>query len=519
MQIRSALRRPSSEIINYDRNRGENPRLSDKLQETNMTEKTASRGWNGMPEVIDVVNHKVKPFGLKDKLGYMFGDFGNDFFFVFTSSFLMLYYTNVLGVSAATVGTLFLVSRCVDAFTDIGMGRIVDTAKPNKHGRYRVWIKRMRLPVVIAGALLFLPFASSLGDMGKIIYIYFTYLLWGSICYTAINIPYGSMAGAITADPVQRGELSTFRSVGAALGGLLVGALVPQVIYINGHLSGTRFFMIACIFAVCAYFCYVLCYKWCTERVTIEQKDKAAEEKIPAGKLVKELFTNQALLSLIVSAIVLLVATLLASSLNMYLYNDYFHNSAAMSVAAMLQTAATLLLAPFATKIIKRWGKKEACVVSLIFACAMYALMFMMHISNPWIFCGMIFFGNLGSGMFNLMIWAFITDVIDYQEVISGERDDGTVYGVYSFSRKLGQALAGGISGYALAIVGYVVSTDGEAVTQTTNVLNNIYSFATLVPAVAYGVIALILFFWYPLNKKKIAENQRKLGLDTTAGE
>ena len=121
--------------------------------------------------------------------------------------------------------------------------------------------------------------------------------------------------------------------------------------------------------------------------------------------------------------------------------------------------------------------------------------------------------------MFNLMIWAFITDVIDYQEVISGERDDGTVYGVYSFSRKLGQALAGGISGYALAIVGYVVSTDGEAVTQTTNVLNNIYSFATLVPAVAYGVIALILFFWYPLNKKKIAENQRKLGLDTTAGE
>ena len=118
--------------------------------------------------------------------------------------------------------------------------------------------------------------------------------------------------------------------------------------------------------------------------------------------------------------------------------------------------------------------------------------------------------------MFNLMIWAFITDVIDYQEVISGEREDGTVYGIYSFARKLGQALAGGLGGYALAWIGYVTSTDGAEIVQTTGVLNGIYSVATLVPAVCYAIIALILFFWYPLSKQKIAENQRKLGLDTT---
>ena len=469
----------------------------------------------GAPVVEDVVNTTIRPFGIKDKLGYMFGDFGNDFFFMLTSSYLMIYYTNVLGVSAAMVGTLFLVSRCVDAFTDIGMGRIVDTSKPNKNGRYRVWIKRMRLPVVIAGVLLFLPFAKDLADMGKIIYIYCTYILWGSICYTAINIPYGSMAGAITADPVQRGQLSTFRSVGASLAGLLVGAIVPQIIYVNGHLSGDRFFLTACIFAVCAFICYSFCYSWCQERVTVEQKDKE-KEKIPVGKLVKELFTNQALLSIIVAAIILLVSMLLAGSMNIYLFNDYFQSPAAMSVASMIQTAATLILAPFATTIIKKWGKKEACSAALAFASVIYFLLYFMHITNPWIFCVLIFFGNMGTGLFNLMVWAFITDVIDYQEVISGERDDGTVYGIYSFARKLGQALAGGLGGYALAMIGYVTSTDGAAITQTQGVLDGIYGVATLTPAIGYALIALVLFFWYPLSKKKIAENQRKLGLDTT---
>ena len=469
----------------------------------------------GAPVVEDVVNTKMPPFGIKDKIGYMFGDFGNDFFFILVSSYLMLYYTNILGVSAATVGTLFLVARCVDAFTDIGMGRIVDTSKPNKNGRYRVWIKRMRLPVVIAGVLIFLPFARDLGDMGKIIFIYFTYILWGSFCYTGINIPYGSMAGAITADPVERGQLSTFRSVGAALAGLLVGAIVPQVIYINGHLSGDRFFIVACVFAVLAYICYTFCYNWTHERVVIEQKDEG-KEKVSAGTMVKELFSNRALLSIIVAAIVLLVSMLLASSMNIYLYNDYFKSPAAMSVASMLSTAATLILAPFATTIIKKWGKKEASACALAFASVIYFLLYFMHVSNPWLFCVLIFFGNLGTGMFNLMIWAFITDVIDYQEVISGEREDGTVYGIYSFARKLGQALAGGLGGYALAWIGYVTSTDGAEIVQTTGVLNGIYSVATLVPAVCYAIIALILFFWYPLSKQKIAENQRKLGLDTT---
>lgn len=148
-----------------------------------------------------------RKFGFRDKIGYMFGDFGNDFFFMLASTFLMVFYTKVLGISAMAVGTLFLVARCVDAFTDITMGHIVDTAKPAKDGKFRPWIRRMCVPVVVAGVLMFNPFIADKSMTFKMVYIYLTYLFWGSICYTGINIPYGSMASGITAEPIERGQL------------------------------------------------------------------------------------------------------------------------------------------------------------------------------------------------------------------------------------------------------------------------------------------------------------------------
>ena len=216
-----------------------------------------------------------QPFGIKDKIAYMCGDFGNDFFFILISQFLMVFYTSVLGINAGVVGTLFLVARFVDAFTDIGMGRIVDSSKPGKEGRYRPWIRRMRIPVILAGVLVFIPWVANLPYALKIVYIFVTYILWGSFCYTAINIPYGSMASAISTDPVERAQLSTFRSVGAALAGVIVGFVAPMIVYVkdeagNQVLVGERMFILSLIFAVCAFICYTICYKWSTERVVTE---------------------------------------------------------------------------------------------------------------------------------------------------------------------------------------------------------------------------------------------------------
>ena len=460
---------------------------------------------------------KSKPFGLKDKVGYMCGDIGNDFFFALVGSFLTIFYTNVLGISGFIVGTLFLTARCVDAFTDIGMGRIVDICKPTKEGRYRPWIRRMRLPVVLAGILLFIPWVKDLPMAFKIVYIFATYILWGSICYTGINIPYGSMASAITDDPGHRSSLSTFRSVGASLAAALVGFITPMIIYVkdeSGHdvASGERFFILACVFAVLAFIAYTICYHWSTERISIAPKktEGAPAQKRSAGQFIKDFVSNRALVSLIVAAIILLLASMLTGTMNTYLFQDYFKSPAAMSIAGALTTLCTLVLAPFASMITQKFGKKEASSAALLLAAAIYAILFVIRLDNPWVFCAFMFFGNMGSGMFNLMIWAFIADIIDYQYVTTGSSDGGTLYGVYSFARKLGQALAGGLGGFVIGAIGYQSSTGGAAIQQTEAVTNAIYSVATGVPAAGYFIIALILIFWYPLSAKKLEEIRQK---------
>ena len=213
-----------------------------------------------------------RPFGFRDKLGYLFGDFGNDFTFIFAGSYLTLFYTDVLGVSAGLVGVLFVVARCVDAFTDVGMGRLVDTLPPSRGGRFRPWILRVCVPVALASVLMYLYFARSWPYAGKVAYMFATYIFWGSICYTAINIPYGSMASVLSADAGERASLSTFRSVGAMLANLIIAAATPLFLFRTAA-DGTqtvipeRFTLIAVVYGVCAVACYLLCDALCRERV------------------------------------------------------------------------------------------------------------------------------------------------------------------------------------------------------------------------------------------------------------
>ena len=227
---------------------------------------------------------KTTPFGMRDKVGYMFGDFANDFTFILSSSFLMKFYTDVMGVSAGVVGMIMMIARFVDAFTDVTMGQIVDRSKPTKDGKFRPWLKRMCGPVAIAS---FLIFQSGLAGMSygfKVAWLFVTYILWGSIFYTSVNIPYGSMASAISADPKDRAELSTWRTIGSTLAGLVIGVGTPMVAYVtvNGQtvLSGSRMTIIAGVFSVCAILCYLLCFNLVRERVDVP----ANNSKMDIGK-------------------------------------------------------------------------------------------------------------------------------------------------------------------------------------------------------------------------------------------
>lgn len=457
-------------------------------------------------------NNKVRPFGMRDKIGYMFGDFGNDFTFIFASSFLMVFYTKVLGISGAMVGTLFLLARVVDAFTDITMGRIVDSVKPARDGRFRCWVRRMCGPVAIASFLMYQSAMAGAPMALKVVYMYVTYLLWGSVFYTSINIPYGSMASAITDKPDERTALSTFRTVGATLAGLIIGTVTPLLIYTkdaDGNQivrGGSTFTIIAGVFALCAVLCYVICYKLTTERVKVEPDPDA--KKVTLGQTFAAIFRSRALLGIIGAAIFLLLSQLLIQAMNNYLYTEYFGSAGAISIMTILNTVLMLVVvAPLSVPLSRRFGKKEASTVGALLAGTVFLLLFFLKVKNVAVYIVLANIGMLGLGFFNTVIWANITDVIDDQEVKTGQREDGTVYAVYSFARKLGQALAGGAGGWALSIIGY----DQLAKVQTEAVINGLYTTSTLIPAVCFFIVALFLWFIYPLGKKNVEANVEEL--------
>lgn len=451
-----------------------------------------------------------KPFGIKDKLGYLFGDFGNDFMFVFANMYFMIFYTKVLGVSAAMVGTCFLVARCVDAFTDITMGRVIDKVKPTKHGKFRSWIRRMAGPVAIMN---FLMYQYSLADASmtvKIIVMFVTYILWGSIFYTSINIPYGSMASVITGNTKERASLSTWRTLGATFASILIGVITPQIIYSadaagNQIIDPQRFTIVVGVFSVAAFICYMLCFALTTERIKTEVKE--SEESLSLVDTFKSLLTNKAMISFIAVSIVLVFSSLMGQTINTYLCIDYFNDVNALSLLNMIGLPATLIVGMIASKLAAKLGKREFAMIGLITSGVIFIAAYFIKVNNPYSFIAVFGLVTLGVSIFNILQWAFITDVIDYTEIQTGERNDATVYGLISFMRKLSQALAGALTGYALTFIGY----DSLATAQVESVKEGIYSLSTLLPGACYIFAGLLLMFTYPLTKKVVQENVSQL--------
>lgn len=447
----------------------------------------------------------TKPFGLRDKIGYLFGDFGNDFTFVLSSSFLMKFYTDVMGVDGFVVGIVMMVARFVDAFTDVTMGRICDKSKLTPTGKFKPWLLRMCGPVAIASFLIYQSALAERPMAFKIVWLFVTYILWGSIFYTAINIPYGSMASAISAEPGDRQSLSTYRTMGGTLAGLFIGAGVPMLAYdeVNGNvvLNGTRFTIIAGVFSALAIVCYLICYALVTERVRTESYEaKGARNGV--WQMLANAFKNRALLSIIAASIVMLLAQLTMQSMANYVYPNFYGSTAAQSSSNIVMLVSMIIAASVARPVAERIGKAELSTISNALAAGICILLFFLRPENVWVYVAFMALCWLGLGMFSMVSWALITDVIDYSELRNGIREDGGVYALYSFARKIGQAAAAGISGFLLTNIGYTQETAFDR-----DVVNGIYNISTLVPAIGFGLLAAILWFWYPLHKKQVDEN------------
>lgn len=454
-----------------------------------------------------IEKNNVRPFGFKDKIGYMFGDFGNDFTFILSSSFMLKFYTDIMGIHAGVVGVLMMAARFVDAFTDVAMGQIVDRSKPTKDGKFKPWLRRMCGPVAISSFLVFQSGFANMPYLFKVVWMIVTYILWGSIFYTSINIPYGSMASAISADAKDRASLSTWRSIGSTLAGLVIGVGTPLFAYetVNGNtiLSGNRMIIIAGVFSVMAVICYMLCFKLATERVEVPQNNT----KFNFGDLMKSLVTNRSLIGIITAAILLLLVMLTMQGMNAYLFPNFYGNVAAQSVAALAGSLVMLVVcAPLATKLSAKYGKKELAIGSCLFGAVVYLICWVLKPENPYTYVVFYVVANIGVGFFNMVIWAMITDVIDDAEVKNGVREDGTIYSVYSFARKIGQALSSGMIGALLSVIGYSAATAFNP-----EVVNGIFNMTCIIPAIGFVGIALVLMFLYPLSKNRVEANVLEL--------
>ena len=447
----------------------------------------------------------IKPFGMKDKLGYMFGNIANDLTFVMASMFLMVFYTDVLKINAGIVGTMFLVARIVDAFTDTIMGRIADKVKAGKGGKFKPWLIRMCGPVALASFLMYQSSMANAEMWLRIVYMFVTYLFWGSICYTAINIPYGSMASVMSSESDDRAALSTFRGVGSLFSGMLIGVVLPMFLYKtlpdgSQVANGEVFPLVTLIFSVLAALMYLVCYKMCTERIII---DDSKRESINFGKTLKSILTNRALIGIIIVYVSLLAAQMFNQTMTNYIFKDYFNNTLGISIMGAAGMLPMLLLAPLAVPLARKMGKRELGIACAISSTVAYALLFVLQTENMWVYIIISIIGMLGFSLFNLIIWAFVSDIIDDHEVKTNNREDATIYAVCSFSRKIGQAIASGLGGWTLSLIGYVEG----ATRQTEAVTKSMYNASTLLPVCLYVLVIISLGWIYTLNKKKVTEN------------
>lgn len=450
-----------------------------------------------------------RPFGIRDKLGYLFGDFGNDFTFILSSSFLLKFYTDVMGVAPWVVGLVITIARFVDAFTDVTMGRIADRSPARENGKFKPWIRRMSAPVAISSFLIYQSAFASSAMWFKITWLVITYILWGSIFYTSINIPYGSMASSISPSPDDRQSLSTFRTMGSTLAGVIVGAGIPLFAYDkageNTVLNGPRFTLIAGIFSILSVICYLLCYTLTTERVYESKEEK---KQASVSQMLKNAFSNRALISIIVGSIVMLLAQLTLQSMSNYIYPNYYGNVTAQSVSTIGMMAGMVVAAIVAKPMANKFGKAEISAVSNLLAAVVCILLFAIRPKNVWIYVLINSASWIGLGIFAMVSWAIITDVIDDAELRYERREDGSIYAMYSFARKLGQAASAGLTGALLSVIGYSDKTAFDE-----RVLRGIFDISTLVPALGFLMLSLILWFWYPLHKRKVEENVRLLNL------
>lgn len=450
--------------------------------------------------------------GLKDKVGYALGDAAGVMTFAIIGSFLQMFYTNVLVIDPNKVMTLFIVARLWDAFNDPIWGAFVDKRGSGKNGKFRPYLRWFSGPLAVFGILMFVKIPG-LSETQYLIFAYITYIGYGML-YTVVTIPYGSMASVITTDLRERSALSMYRSVGAGLGGLPAQILLPLFVYktveetvvsadgtqsikTSQILEGNKLLIGVIILAVLSIVVYQLCYKMTTERVV---SNPSVSDKVNVKKTVKTLLKNRPFIAICIASMLLIATQQFTQTAYNYLFLDYFQKPKLYALVTVFTYLPMALLLPFLQKIVMRFGKKEVCAAGMFLSFAANLALWLINTESVVVFFALCFVAGLGMTFLVLEVWALVTDVIDYQEMLSGQRDEGTSYAFVSFMRKLGQTLAGILGTKILVFSGY------DPANVTVEATRKLYSTSTIVPAVLCLIMALSLGVLYPLTKKRLLQ-------------
>lgn len=443
------------------------------------------------------MTEKKRPFGRKDELGYVFGDMAGSFVNLFVDAYFLTFCTYVLGIRPAWMGSLFLVARLWDAINDPIMGSFPDRWMIGKSGdRFKPWIKIFMVPLALSGILCF--FNVPLKGVALHAYVAFAYVLYG-MSYTGTSMPFGAMASVVSTDPIDRSKLSRARSIGGTLVGMVALSFVPVICFDkNSDIIPERFTLLAVIFGVCCIISYILLIRLTLERV--RETPKSETEKFNYKNVLKAVVKNRPLIGVMVATVGSMLFITGSGQVRSYLFKEYYHNTSAMTVLSLASLPMTLICFPLVPKLVQKFGKKITLIAGIFSSTIFSLITFVIKIQNVYVFTALNLLALIGQGFFSMLIWALVTDCLDYSEWKLHERSDGSIYSIYTFSRKIGSTIASSGISFCLSAIGFVSGTN---VVQSASTVDGIYNLVTLIPVVTCILELIGIGLIFNLNHKQ----------------
>lgn len=446
-------------------------------------------------------NKEVRPFGMRDKIGYGLGDFGCNMSFAFINNYLMVFYVTCMGIKAKHFAVIILLAKIFDAINDPIIGGICDASKPGKDGKFKPWIKWASLPLLVSSILMFI-YAPNAPYPLKIAMCLGLYCVW-SVAYTSVNVPYGSMQSVITTQSDERSSLSTWRSVGAMFAQIPVMILLPKLVYDSktSNPRGNVFIYIVGVMGLIGFVSFILLRKLTTERVEPTVNN---EQKFNYFKTLASFFKNKPMMGVTISSVAYLALMMTVTNSMQYVFMCYFKNTKIIPIATIIAGLPIGLGIVITKPLLKKFTKKQLCTYPFAISAVAAGIATFVRFDNPYVWIAFIGVSMFGTCFYLTLMWALVADCIDYQEEKTGRREEGSIYATYSLFRKIAQGVGASIIALSLDLTGYSEKLD--ALSQAEGVPEKIYTMTGALPLIGALICLFSMHFLYNIKDKKSEE-------------